>query len=406
MTVGDSDALDAFLGALLDDDPVSLYERAPCGFVSTAPDGTIVKVNQTFVDLVGHRREELVGRRRFAELLTRGGQLYHETHLAPMLRMHGTAREIALELLRADGRRVPVLVNSVLESDARGHPTLIRTAVFDATQRRQYERELLLAKQRAEASEANALALAQTLQQTLLPPATPTIPGLDVAAAYRPAGSGAEIGGDFYDIFQVSDGDWVVVLGDVAGKGASAAVVTALVRWGARAAAVQHESPRIVLAAINDSLLQHESDRFCTVVLLRLVSLDDSWVAVIGVGGHDPPLLRSIDGSLREVGEPGAVLGVLRDPELHDYPVALDPGDTLLLFTDGVPEGRAGQEFYGEKRIADVAARDHASAADLVDALLADVLAFQAGDTRDDIAIVAIRVPPESARPTAPAGAG
>jgi sigma-B regulation protein RsbU (phosphoserine phosphatase) len=400
VTIGDSEALDAFLGALLDDDPVTLYDRAPCGFVSTAPDGTIVKANQTFLDLTGRSREELVGRRRFAEVLTRGGQVYHETHFAPMLRMQGAAREIALELARPDGRRIPVLVNSVLESDAAGHPVLIRTAVFDATQRRQYEQELLRAKQQAEASEARALALARTLQQTLLPPATPTIPGLDIAAAYRPAGSGAEVGGDFYDIFQVADGDWVVALGDVAGKGVSAAVVTALVRWGARAAAVQNESPRSVLLAINDSLLQHETDRFCTVVLLRLVSIDGSWVAVIGVGGHDLPLLRSKDGSLRAVGEPGSVLGVLEVPALHDFPVVLDPGDTLLLFTDGVTEGRRGAEFYGEKRIATVAAVEHTSASGLVQALLADVLEFQGGDTRDDIAIVAIRHPAATPPPS------
>ncbi len=394
MTVGDSEALDAFLGALLDDDPVTLYERAPCGYVSTTPDGTIIKANQTFLDMVGLDREEVVCRRRFAELLTRGGQLYHETHVAPMLRMHGAAREIALDLLRPDGRRLPVLVNSVLESDAAGNPALIRTAVFDATQRRQYERELVQAKERAEASEADALALSRTLQQTLLPPETPAIPALDVAAAYRPTGSGAVVGGDFYDIFQVADDDWVVALGDVAGKGVAAAVITALVRWGVRAAVVQHESPRVALAAVNESLMQHETDRFCTLVLVRLICLDGSWVAVVSVGGHDLPLLRSPGGTLRAVGQAGSVLGVLRDPDLFDYPVVLEPGETLLLFTDGVPEGRRGREFYGDERIAAVVARDHASAADLVQALLADVLQFQDGGTRDDIAIVAIRVPP------------
>lgn len=393
MTVGDSSALDAFLNALLDDDPVTLYERAPCGYCSTAPDGTIVKANQTFLDMVGLTRDELVGQRRFVELLAPGGRLYHETHFAPMLRMHGTVREIALEMLCSDGRRLPVLVNSVLELDAGGNPALIRTAVFDATNRRHYERELLAAKQRAEASEANALALARTLQQTLLPPATPEIPGLDVAAAYRPAGTGAEVGGDFYDVFQVSDGDWVVVLGDVAGKGVSAAVVTALVRWGVRAAAVEHTSPREVLYTVNESLLQHETHRFCTVAFVRLTGTGDSWTAVIGLGGHEPPVLRSSDGSLRSVGEPGVVLGVVRQPDLRDHWVALAPGDMLLLFTDGVPEGRSGQQFYGDHRIAAVVAGEHACAHDLVEALLSDVLSFQNDDPRDDIAVVAIRVP-------------
>ena len=397
MTVGDNEALDKFLGALLDDDPVLLYERAPCGYLSTTPDGTIIKANQTFLDLTGLGRDEVIGRRRFAELLTRGGQIYHETHYAPMLRMHGAAREIALELLRPDGSRLPVLVNSVLETDAGGAPMLIRTAVFDATQRRQYERELLHAKKRAEASEADAVALARTLQQTLIPPATPEIPGLDVAAEYRPAGDGTEVGGDFYDIFQVADGDWVVVVGDVAGKGVSAAVVTALVRWGIRAAVVQHESPRAALATVNETLFHHETDRFCTVAMVRLVHIDRRWVAVICAAGHDLPLLRRSDGTLEGVGEPGCVLGIMRDPELHDYPLVLDEGDMLLLFTDGVPEGRRGREFYGAGAIAAVAAAEQCSAASLVGSLVADVVDFQGGHTRDDIAVVTIRVPPAPA---------
>ena len=154
--VSSGEAVEAFTAALLDDDPTALYERAPCGYLSSTPDGTIVKVNQTFLTLTGYQRSDLVGRRTFAELLSPGGRIYHETHYAPMLRMHGTAREIALDIVRADGDRLPVLVNAVLERDVDGAPVVVRTAVFDATDRRRYEQELLLAKERAEASEARA----------------------------------------------------------------------------------------------------------------------------------------------------------------------------------------------------------------------------------------------------------
>jgi PAS domain S-box-containing protein len=171
------DAREDFYDALLDDDAEQLYDRAPCGYLSTAPDGTVVKVNQTFLTLTGYRREELVGRRRFVDLLAPGGRIYHETHYAPMLQMQGTAREIALDLVTADRSRVPVLVNAVLERAADGTPRVIRAAVFDARDRREYERELVRAKERAEESEARARALAQTLQQTLVPPAPPTVPG-------------------------------------------------------------------------------------------------------------------------------------------------------------------------------------------------------------------------------------
>ena len=125
-----------------------LYENAPCGYLSAAPDGTIARVNATFLRWTGYRREELVGVRRFQDLLTAGGRIYHETHYAPLLRMQGTVREIALEIVTADGRRLPVLVNSVLRRDADGAPQMIRTTVLDATERRLYERELLTARDR------------------------------------------------------------------------------------------------------------------------------------------------------------------------------------------------------------------------------------------------------------------
>lgn len=173
-------ASEAFYGALLDDDPEELYERAPCGYLTTTPDGTVVKANGTFCSLTGYTREQLVGQRTFAELLT-VGRIYHETHYAPMLR---TVREVAFELVRSDGERLPVLVNAVLEVDADDHPELVRVAVFDATHRREYERELLRAKERAEQSEGRARALARTLQSTLIPPSPPSLPGLDVSAAH------------------------------------------------------------------------------------------------------------------------------------------------------------------------------------------------------------------------------
>ena len=132
---------------MLEEDPGELYEDAPCGYVSATPGGEIVKVNETLVRWLGYSREELLGR-RFQDLLTPGGRIYHETHYAPLLRMQGAVREIALDLVRVDGRKLPVLVNSVLRTDNDDRPLLVRTTVFDATHRRQYERELVLARER------------------------------------------------------------------------------------------------------------------------------------------------------------------------------------------------------------------------------------------------------------------
>jgi sigma-B regulation protein RsbU (phosphoserine phosphatase) len=393
MTANGDEALEAFYEALLDDDAEQLYDRAPCGYLSTAPDGTIIKANQTFLKLTGYDRGQLIGQVRFAQLLSAGGRIYHETHYAPMLRMHGQTHEIALDIVRADGSRLPVLVNSVLERDPYGDPMIIRTAVFDARLRRQYERELLRAKQWAEESEARATALARTLQQTLIPPTPPAIPNLDVAAEYRPAGDGSEVGGDFFDVFQIGTDDWVVAIGDVCGKGVDAAVVSALARYTLRAATVQHAEPSKALRTLNDVLRQHHTKRFCTAALLRLRQTDGNWTGAVSCAGHPLPLLRQFNGTLRAVGKPGALLGVVDAPHLHDVQMCLLPGDTLLLYTDGVTEARSGKDFYGEERLAAAAARSLDSAKALTSAVLSEVLEFQAGRPRDDIAVVAIRAP-------------
>ncbi|HSP39681.1 MAG TPA: SpoIIE family protein phosphatase [Frankiaceae bacterium] len=375
------------------DDAEQLYDQAPCGYLSTTPDGLIVRVNQTFLDLTGFRREDLLDRRSFADILSAGGRIYHETHYAPMLQMQGSARGIALDLVRPDGRRVPVLINSVLERDEAGAPRTVRIAVFDATERREYERELLRAKQRAEESEARATAMARALQRVLIPPAPPRIPGLDVAAGYRPAGSGDEVGGDFYDFFPIAAGDWIVVLGDVSGKGVEAAIVTSLARHTIREAAVRLVDPSEVLRELSDVLLGHETGRFCTAVLLRLRMQDGGCSVSVSSGGHPLPLLVRANGDIAEVGASGSLLGAIRAVELRNGTVSLAAGDAIVLYTDGVTEGRRGKEFYGEERLLAAVRRGREAAATLVDAVLDDVLTFQAQDARDDIAVVVLRVP-------------
>ena len=138
-----------------------LYEHAPCGYVSTLPDGTFARVNQTFLNWTGYSRDELVGPRSLQDLLPLAGKVFHETHFAPLLRMQGVVNEVAFDLVCRDGRLLPVLVNTVQKRDPLGQPLLNRTTVFNATDRRQYERELLLARRKADAAaEAKARLLA------------------------------------------------------------------------------------------------------------------------------------------------------------------------------------------------------------------------------------------------------
>ncbi len=269
-------------------------------------------------------------------------------------------------------------------------------AVFVVTERREYERELRRERDRAEQSELRARALAQTLQQTLIPPSPPLVPGLEVAAVYRPAGTGEEVGGDLYDVFQVADDDWVVVLGDVCGKGVEAAVVTALVRYTIRASSVLASDPATVLAHLDTVLLSHGSHRFCTVVLLRMRRREGAWTVRMVAGGHPLPLLKSGGEPPVSIGTPGTLVGAFPGIERESTELALVPGDQVLLYTDGVTEGRRGRVMYDDDRLVAAFAAHTGDSSSLTETVLAEVLEFQGGMPRDDIALVALRVPTDT----------
>ena len=384
---------DGFFAALLEDDPEELYDNAPCGYLSTLPDGTIAKVNATLLTWTGFDRDELLGR-RFQDLLAAGDRIFYETHFAPLLRMQGHVREIAVQVVCRDGRRLPVLVNSVLKHDAEGAPQLVRTAIFDATERRSYEEELLAARRRAEESEAKATALARTLQATFLPPAIVSPPGLDVGGAYRPAGDGSEVGGDFYDVFETGRGTWAVVLGDVCGKGLSAAVVTSLARYSVRSEALRTPYPSAVLAGLHEALVRYHPEQFCTALFAALDRTAEGVRVTVSSGGHHLPLRRRADGRVDTIGVTGTILGMLDTPRLIDTTTTLEPGDVVVLYTDGVTEGRRDREFFDDERLLAAMARLQGTGAqEMADGLVAEVLDFQQGDARDDIAVVVIRVP-------------
>ena len=146
--------------ALLEESAEELYENAPAGYLSSLPDGTVVKVNATFLAWTGYRAEDVVRVLRLHDLLPPGARIYYETHYAPLLQLQGSVSGIAVEIVCAGGRRLPVLLNSALVRDEAGTPRMVRTTVFDASDRRRYEQELLRARADAETRARAALALA------------------------------------------------------------------------------------------------------------------------------------------------------------------------------------------------------------------------------------------------------
>src|SRR3954471_16687960 len=193
---------------------------------------------------------------------------------------------------------------------------------------------------------------ARTLQQSLLPPQLPEIDGVELAARYRPFGSGAGVGGDFYDVFPVADG-WALSLGDVAGKGTAAAAVTALLRHTLRIAAHLERAPVGALRRLDEALLRDGAeDRTASAVCLVLRRHERGAEIVLASAGHPPPLIRRADGRVEETLRPGTLLGALPGPEPVEATVVLEPGDVLVLFTDGVTEARGAGGLLGEEGVA------------------------------------------------------
>jgi hypothetical protein len=240
-------------------------------------------------------------------------------------------------------------------------------------------------------------AIAQTLQASLLPPELPDLPGVEVAARYQASGEGFEVGGDFYDVFSVDECHWFAVVGDVCGKGAEAAAVTALARYTIRTAAVRRRSPAAILRWLADAMLRQDPSggRFCTIVCVHLDLAKTPARVTVSCGGHPLPLIRRADGSVEEVGAPGTLLGLVRDPHVEDRTASLHPGDTLVLYTDGLTEARAPAELWTSDDLAAALHRGTDPSADgIVAHLLAEALGAGVVPPRDDIATLALQAVP------------
>ncbi|MEU3473844.1 histidine kinase [Rhodococcus sp. 05-340-1] len=365
-----------------------LYENAPCGYLSVLPDMRIVRLNSTLANWLGFDVDALIGT-DFTQLLTAGGRIHYETHFGPILRMSGQLDGIAIDFVTSDRRRLPVFMTANVKTDETDTPVLIRITALDARDRRTYERELLESRTRAEL-------LAKTLQRSLLPPALLPPSGMTAAAHYH-AASSDEVGGDFYDLFPLSDDRWGFFLGDVCGKGASAAAVTSLTRYTLRAAAVYDHDPVAVLHNL-DSVLRQEfrenNAQFCTAVFGVLSRSAGGFEVSMASGGHPPPLVMRADGSAQYVHMTGGQLvGILRHARFVPATVTLSAGDTLMLYTDGLTEARVGTGRYDDEGALLEFASAHAPAtpAMIVEDLRVLLNSFGTG-LADDAAVMALGV--------------
>jgi PAS domain S-box-containing protein len=326
-------------------------------------------------------------------LLRRTGESQLFKEIPEELLVAAAVDEQHLRLLREVGMRSALVVPLALGGRTIGGLTMVSSEsgrIFDRGDldfAEQIAARAALAVERARLYSERS-AIARTLQSSLMPDAVPAIPGWDVAAVYRPAGEENRVGGDFYDFWEV-DGDWLVLIGDVTGKGAGAAAVTSLVRHTARAASEFDPRPAQVLARIDAALRRRTSLSLCTALCLRISGEQ----ATLAVGGHPLPVLVGEHG-VTEVGEHGTLLGALARTRWPETKLELGQGETLVAFTDGVTDTvGADGERWGTKRLGETLDQTHGQAAASVQQQLVAALdRFEIGSQADDTAVVIMRL--------------
>jgi serine phosphatase RsbU (regulator of sigma subunit) len=234
----------------------------------------------------------------------------------------------------------------------------------------------------------SARRISRTLQQSLLPREMPVVPGARLVGRYRAAAEGQDVGGDFYDAFHIDDGRWGIAIGDVCGKGAEAAALTALARYTIRA--VADRGPANVLSLLNDSVIRDQTeDRFLTAAFAEFSREGDDVVFEVAVAGHPAPLVVRAGGAVEAVDVHGPLVGVIPDIAVTPARIVLAPGDKLVLYTDGLTDARAPHVVLSEQDLAKLAAERHGLDAEQLAAFL-EQSATAGAEPRDDIAIVVI----------------
>jgi PAS domain S-box-containing protein len=278
-----------------------------------------------------------------------------------------------------------------------GQPALgVLTLVMAESGRRFDERDLVVAEElgrRAGVGVANARLytershIAATLQQSLLPEELPQIAGFELASLYRAAGGQSDVGGDFYDAFEIPSG-WVVVVGDVTGRGPEAAALTSLARYTLRTAARLLDDPLAALAELNAELRQRSQPSLVTIACALLHETGEGTQASVVLAGHPPPYHIQA-GRPRQVGVFASPLGAYEAGGWQAETITLEPGDELVLYTDGVTDAVGHGERFGEERLGDVLA-GAAGAGETIQRIDVALKEFARGPQADDTAVLVL----------------
>lgn len=328
------------------------------------------------------------------------GEALHYPEIPDEMLAAAASDETHLELLRAVGMRSVLIVPMKLGEVVLGALTLVSAESARVLDQHDLELAEQMAARAAVAIENSRLysqrsLIARTLQQSLLPDQLPEIPGYELAAIYTPAIETSMVGGDFYDIWPLGEA-WMMIIGDVTGKGVEAAALTALVRHTVRTASEFDPSPAKLLAFVDGTLKKRSVLCVCTALCLRL----EGDMVRLAVGGHPLPLLLSADG-LRELGEHGPLLGAFSEVSWPEHELHLPQDSVLLAYTDGITDaqGKAGVRFGFNRLQETLSDLRGSSARELIAGVASALGDFHTGSLSDDTAAIAIRRRPAGERP-------
>jgi len=269
--------------------------------------------------------------------------------------------------------------------DAEGKVAALVLTLGDVTDR-------IRAQEQLRESYERERVISETLQKSLLPPVNLAVEGFSIVARYQPALKEAEVGGDFYDVFRLSDGRLALVMGDVSGKGLEAAVHTAMARYMLRAYAHESSEPGYVLERLNEAMCDYMPEELFVTIFCAVLD-PAARTLTYANAGHDEPLLYKHElGCAERLEATGRASGVLQGGSYSERTINLSPGDILLLYTDGITDARGGGRFFGINGLAEVlAANADQSEERIVEAIYEAASNLADGDLRDDAAVLILK---------------
>jgi sigma-B regulation protein RsbU (phosphoserine phosphatase) len=361
-----------------------LYNNAPCGYHSLDTDEVFIRINDTELRWLGYTRDEIIGKKKFAEVLTSESARLFLNNFS-LLKEQDSCRDLELQMVRKDGTILPVLSSATALKDSAGNLRMTHTTVFDIT-----ERQALRRLEEQESRAAQEREIARQVQARLFPQTAPVLESLEYGGTCAQA---SLVGGDYFDFLDLGSGQVGLVVADLSGKGLSAALPMASLHAVLRAERylALGDLPRM-LRMVNNLLYESTDANVFASLFLGVYEESDRCLRYANCG-HNPPLLFPTSGTVEQLTETCPVLGILQNWECSTAEVKLAPGDILVAYTDGVVEaGNEAMEEFGVARLAQtVQANRHLSVSSLLTLIGTAVRDFSPGRQGDDQTLVVAR---------------